>query len=281
MMFRILIRDGTKFYCRCQKFHPMISWKVCTKWRIRESDQLKTELELFDMEIHQKISMPKYQKLKTMVKRIIDQKLRLRNFDARHWRIETGAVVTSRRGLKGVEKRHGVCYPWKTKGQCSKGDSFWHDSDERAKSTPKTTPSSEPPTQRGRSASRKRILRGRSPSGKFNRQPCKDFLKGICAKWLCDNWHPPESQNRVVHSAISGRFRTGRVRNNQIKRRKRVGDKNAVAILKDVRQLGCVFQDTAPLEPSSILRKGTKILGPIRPVRFTKATQRHADIREN
>ena len=49
------------------------------KLRIRESDQLKTVLELYDMEIHQKISMPNYQKLKTKVKRSIDQKLRLRN----------------------------------------------------------------------------------------------------------------------------------------------------------------------------------------------------------
>ena len=24
------IQDGTKFHHRCQKFHPMISWKVCT-----------------------------------------------------------------------------------------------------------------------------------------------------------------------------------------------------------------------------------------------------------
>ena len=50
------------------------------KLRIRESDQLKTVLELYDMEIHQKMSMPNYQKLKTMVKRSINQKLRLRNF---------------------------------------------------------------------------------------------------------------------------------------------------------------------------------------------------------
>ena len=33
------------------------------KLRTRESDQLKTVLELYDMEIHQKISMPNYQKL--------------------------------------------------------------------------------------------------------------------------------------------------------------------------------------------------------------------------
>ena len=34
------------------------------KLRKRESDQLKTLLELYDTEIHQKISMPNYQKLK-------------------------------------------------------------------------------------------------------------------------------------------------------------------------------------------------------------------------
>ena len=49
------------------------------KVRIREFGQLKTVLELHDMEIHQKISMPNYQKLKTMVKRSIDQKPRLEN----------------------------------------------------------------------------------------------------------------------------------------------------------------------------------------------------------
>ena len=60
------------------------------KLRIRESDQLKTVLELYEMEIHQKISMPNYQKLRTMVKRNIDQELRLRNFDARENRDRRG-----------------------------------------------------------------------------------------------------------------------------------------------------------------------------------------------
>ena len=52
--------------------------------RIRDSAQLKTALENYDIEIHQKMSMPNYEKLKT-----IDEKLRLRNFDARHGRNET------------------------------------------------------------------------------------------------------------------------------------------------------------------------------------------------
>ena len=58
------------------------------------------------------------------------------------------------------------------------------------------------------------------------------------------------------------------------------GDKSAVATLKITRQLGCVFQDTEPPESLSILRKSTKVLGSIRRVRFTKATQRCANIRE-
>ena len=62
---------------------------------------------------------------------------------------------------------------------------------------------------------------------------------------------------------------------------KQGGDKNAVDIVKSVRQLSCVSQDTEPPESAAISWKGTKVLGPIRRVRFTKATQRHADIREN
>ena len=91
------------------------------KLRIRESAQLKTVLELYDIKIHQKISMPNYQKLKTMVKRSIDHKLRLRNFDARHEKIETGAVIVNRQTSSGVEGGKGICYLWKEKGQCSKG----------------------------------------------------------------------------------------------------------------------------------------------------------------
>ena len=123
----------------------------------------------------------------------MDQKLRLPNFDARNEKIETGAVVTNRWGQRGVERGQGECYQWKAKGQCSRGDkcSFRHDEDKRAKPTPKTAPPSEPPTQRGGSASRKKNLRGWSPSGKVARQPCRDYLKGTCTKSPCDYWHPP------------------------------------------------------------------------------------------
>ena len=144
------------------------------KLRIREFDQLKTVLELYDMEIPQKISVPNYQKLKTVVKTSIDQKVRVRNFDARHGRIESGAVTKSRKGLSSVEGGKGFCYQWKEKGQCSQGDrcSFRHETQDRAEKPDHTAARpSEPTASRGRSVSRKRSIRGKSGHRSILRQP--------------------------------------------------------------------------------------------------------------
>ena len=59
--------------------------------RIRASDQHKTVLELYEMEIHQKISKPDYQKLTTMLKRSTAEKIKSRNFQAGNERNKTGA----------------------------------------------------------------------------------------------------------------------------------------------------------------------------------------------
>ena len=160
--------------------------------------QLNTVLELYDMEIHQKISMPNHQKLKTMVRRSTNQKLQLRNFDARHGKIETGAVVKNRKEPIGVEGGKGTCYQWKEKGQCSKGDkySFRHESNDRAqqKPVPKAATLSEPSMTRGRSVSRKRSIKGKSDPGIILRQPCRYYLKGTCTRSPCEYGHPPECQ---------------------------------------------------------------------------------------
>ena len=62
------------------------------KLRIRECEKLKTVLELY-MEIHQKKAGPDYHKLKTMVKRRIEQDIRNKNFGARIGDNERNAVV--------------------------------------------------------------------------------------------------------------------------------------------------------------------------------------------
>ena len=50
------------------------------KLRIRESEKLKTVLELYNMEIHQKKAEPDHHRLKTKEKRSIEQNLRMKNF---------------------------------------------------------------------------------------------------------------------------------------------------------------------------------------------------------
>ena len=139
-----------------------------------------------------------------MVKRRKDQKLRLRNFDARQVRIETGAVVKSRKEMSGAEGGKGICYQWKEKGQCSKGEpcSFQHESDDRAQKPEHTaaTPS-EPPVSRGRCVSKKKSIQGKSSHGSILRQPCRYYLKGTCTRSPCEYWHPPECQ---VYTTESG-----------------------------------------------------------------------------
>ena len=54
------------------------------KLRIRESEKLKSVLELYDLEIHQKKIGRDYHRLKTLVKRRIEQDIRNKNFAARN-----------------------------------------------------------------------------------------------------------------------------------------------------------------------------------------------------
>ena len=68
------------------------------KLRIRESEKLKTVLELYDLEIHQKKAGPDCHRLKTMVKRSIEQDIRNKNFGARN-------------GSRGQESRDKTAWP--------------------------------------------------------------------------------------------------------------------------------------------------------------------------
>ena len=89
-------------------------------------------------------SRPDYHRLKTMVKRSIEQNLRIKNFEAINGNYETSAVVKNQRVKQREQRNLGDCWQWKTNGQCSKGDncSFRHDMDKRAKLTqPNPSPS--------------------------------------------------------------------------------------------------------------------------------------------
>ena len=199
-------------------------------------------------------------------------------------------------------------------GQCSGGDncSCRHDINERAKMTqPNPSPNSFM-QQNERNASRTRSPRGKGPSGRMSRWPCKDYFKGTFIISFCEEWHPQEC---LFYKTKSGcRFgETCSYAHRQVdeppsERSKKNDDKSAVAMLKkndleesvwqpvkrdtchelkqgpvgrrssNARELGCVFQDMKP--PKSILRKSSDMQKPIQRVKFTKAIARHTKIRD-
>ena len=90
-----------------------------------------------------------------------------------------------------VQRILGDFWQWEFNGHCSRGDncSFRHDINKRAKMTqPNPSPSSFM-QQNQRNASKTRSRRGRSPSNRMFRLPCKDYLKGTCTNSFCEKWH--------------------------------------------------------------------------------------------
>ena len=208
------------------------------KLRIRESEKLKTVLELYDLETHQKKLGPDYHRLKTMVRRSIGQEIRNKNFGNRIGNFEKNAVVKNQGTEQRVQRILGYCWQLETNGQCVKGDncSFRHDMNKRAKSTqPNSSPRSST-QQNERKPSRTRSPRGKSPSGRMSRWPCKDYLRGTCNNSFCEKWHPPECFYCKTKSGCrfgeKCSFAHRQVDEQPTKRSKTNDDKSAVAILK-------------------------------------------------
>ena len=146
------------------------------KLRIRESEKLKTVLELYDLETHQKKLGPDYHRFKTMVKRSIEQYLRNRNFGIRNGNYERNAVVKNQVRKQREQRILGDCWQWETNGQCSKGDncSFRHHINKRGKITQSNTSPKE------KIRGEREVPEEKSPSGRMFRWPCKVYLKGTC-----------------------------------------------------------------------------------------------------
>ena len=90
--------------------------------------------------------------------------------------------------------------------------------------------------QNERNASRTRSPRGKGPSGRMSRWPCKDYLKGTCTNSFCEKWHPPEC---LFYKTKSGcrfgekcSYAHRQVDEQPSKRSKKKDDKSAVAMLK-------------------------------------------------
>ena len=208
------------------------------KLRIRESEKLKTVLELYDLETHQKKLGPDYHRLKAMVKRSIEKEIRNKNFGARIGNFEKNAVVKNQGTKQRVQRILGDCWQWQTNGQCVRGNncSFRHDMDKRGKSSPSNPSQNSFMQQSERKPSRTRSPRGKSPSGRKSRWPCKDYLRGSCNNSFCkrlassrmlvlqkQEWLPFWGKVPFAHRQADAQ---------PTKRYKTNDDKSAVALLK-------------------------------------------------
>ena len=88
MTFKDWIPDGDEVFVSIRKGPSDDMLERLYKAHIRESDQLNTVLASKEREIEQHESQPSHQKLKTMVKKCVDQKIRARNVEARNKRTE-------------------------------------------------------------------------------------------------------------------------------------------------------------------------------------------------
>ena len=129
----------------------------------------------------------RYRELKYMVKRSMDQKLRLRNFDARPGRIESGVVVKSR----------ALQFPAR-----------------RAKSTPKTAPK-DVEVRRGKGTSEAGVRLGSRIDSRAETSLNFFALNYVVTMDILPN-ASFISQDGIVNSAINARFRTKRLRNKSL-----------------------------------------------------------------
>ena len=166
--------------------------------------ETEDRIELYDLENHKKKLGPDYHRLKTLVKRSIEQDIRNKNFGGQKWKL-----WEERRGQESRDKTACTKNSWGLFGNGSPTGSVpeetiavsvtisinvrkWHS---------RIRPPNSFMQQNERNASRTRSPRGKSPSGRMSRWLCKDYLEGTCTNSFCEKWHPPEC---LFHKTKSG-----------------------------------------------------------------------------
>ena len=290
MKFRNSIQNGANFYHRWHKSHLMTSWKACTNWEYESlRKKLKTLLELYNMEIHQKKAGPDFHRLKTMVKRCIEQNLRMKSFEARNGNFEKKkkkeAVVKNQRVKTAWKKELSeIADNWKLTGSVRKetiavSDRIWISVQfDTAESFSKIFYAAECDKCIENQKSQRQKPKWENGSTAVQGLPQKNLHHTIL-------WKMASSRMLVLQVQNGCRFGekcsyAHRQVDEQPSKSKKNGDKSALATLKITRHLGCVFQDMKPPNSASILRKSSDIRKPIRCVKFTKAVVRHTQIRD-
>ena len=163
-------------------------WSAQTAWASYEQD------------IEQHNSQPCYQKLKTIVKRCLEQKIRVRNVEARYERIETGVPATDKDNEKPVSagRSQGGCFLNGQRNDSALKETLVVSAILRTNVENQCAHPLLLQNHRRKAMGKffeRKVLKGRTPSGKRYRRPCKDYIFGTCTNTSWEYWHPPVRQH--------------------------------------------------------------------------------------
>ena len=203
--------------------------------KIRESE-IQDHIGIVQRGDSSEVAELDYHRLKTMVKRSIEQNLRI-NFGARNG----NAVVNS--GAKQREQRIlGYCWQWESNWQCSRGDTCsFRDFVKKKNNVATRTQSNPSPNsfmqQNQSNASRTRSPRGKSSTTGWNVSMTLEGLPWRNLQYsFCEKRHPPESLFYKIKSGCrfgeKCAFAHRQVDEQPTKRSKTKDGKSAVAMLK-------------------------------------------------
>ena len=232
-MFRNSIQSGTEFYYQWQRFHLTTSWKDCTNW---EYESLRNSRPYWNC----------------MTWRFIRRKPDLIITGWRLWWKEVSSkkfeIIILGSGMEIMRRT-----PWsRIQGQNSVDNEFLeivgsgNPTGSVLKETIAVSFTISISVQKWHSRIRLQILscsrsrtrspRGKSPSGRMSRWPCKDYVKGTCTNSFWEKWNPPEC---LFYKTKSGcrfgekcSYAHRQVDEQPTKRSKKNDDKSAVAFLK-------------------------------------------------
>ena len=175
------------------------------KSKFRGSVQLLTVLAVYEKENVRNNEPPNYSRLKTTVRRHIDQTVRTHNFRAWNEIVEIGAVTKSQKGRRvSVERKVGECYQWKCiwtvfERRLMQFQSWWSICKQMRSETQRTIvlfcTTSADTDWRKETIKNGSGLRGQSPFGKGGRIACRNFLRRKCTNPSCNYGHPPVCLN--------------------------------------------------------------------------------------
>ena len=165
------------------------------KLRKRESEKLKTVLELYDLEIHQK----EIRTWSSQIEHDGKEKYRARNYETRILKPETEIMKETPwsriRGQNSVDKEF-----LEIVGNGKPTGSVWKETIAVSATIWISVEKSHHQirlrilscSRDERKTSRTRSPRGKSPSGRLSRWPCKDYLKELAPIHSVEKCHPPE-----------------------------------------------------------------------------------------